>query len=501
MQAAFPLQPLGARMVSAPLLLCHYHPHGLADPGRRSCCRIGPLIINRGACARTISRGRRSHLDDRSATREGNRPRRRRPMKMNSVRRNALYLSLLQGFNYLLPLLTVAYLVRVVGPTGYGRLALCQAYVQFFVVVVDYGFALSATRSIAQSSHHPAELERIFRAVTIARLLLALALFPVMLGIAVATPALSVNRSLCVAFYLSIIGNVFIPGWLYQGLQRMGTLTLITIAPRMLTTAAIFLLVRSDAQLILAAVLLSAAPLVSGAMALYHCRRWLGVTLGTTLPSAILGQFRAGWHVFLASASGAIYASSTTFVIGIIAPPAIVGNYAAAERLMKAAQNLLNPLTQAIYPHLARLFIDARDDALRLIGRLVGLVLLGYGLLALTCQIFAPIILLIIFGPRFEHSATLLRILSLYPLLAGLNVISGALYLVPQNLGEILSRSVTAPTFAHLTLILPIALLFSGDGVACLLLATELTILAFRLRRVRQKYPQDLFFILRGLVN
>ena len=59
---------------------------------------------------------------------------------------NFLSLSALQVFTYVLPLLTLPYLVRVLGVEKYGLVMFAQSVIMFFSILVDYGFNLSATR-------------------------------------------------------------------------------------------------------------------------------------------------------------------------------------------------------------------------------------------------------------------------------------------------------------------------------------------------------------------
>ena len=70
---------------------------------------------------------------------------------MSVLRKNILSLFVLQGANYILPLVTIPYLVRVLGPANFGRIAFAQAFIQYFVMLTDYGFNLSATRDIARA--------------------------------------------------------------------------------------------------------------------------------------------------------------------------------------------------------------------------------------------------------------------------------------------------------------------------------------------------------------
>ena len=62
---------------------------------------------------------------------------------------NFISLFTLQGLNYLLPLITFPYLVRVLGVEKFGLLSFIGATVGYFTILIGFGFSLSATRQIA----------------------------------------------------------------------------------------------------------------------------------------------------------------------------------------------------------------------------------------------------------------------------------------------------------------------------------------------------------------
>src|SRR5512140_3234133 len=99
------------------------------------------------------------------------------PHERKTVLHNFASLSVLQAITYVLPILILPYLFRIIGPEKFGLIAFAQAFVQYFMILTDYGFSISATKEISLCQHRPSEVSKVFSSVMMVKMALALASF------------------------------------------------------------------------------------------------------------------------------------------------------------------------------------------------------------------------------------------------------------------------------------------------------------------------------------
>ena len=84
--------------------------------------------------------------------------------------KDTLVLLGVQLTGYVLPLITLPYLTRVLGPANFGLMALGTAMTLYFAVIIDYGFAVTGTRQVAIAQHDPEKISQIYSTIMACKL-------------------------------------------------------------------------------------------------------------------------------------------------------------------------------------------------------------------------------------------------------------------------------------------------------------------------------------------
>ena len=240
--------------------------------------------------------------------------------------RNALSLYGIQVASYLLPLLTFPYLARVLGKEKFGLIAWSQAFVGYFMTITEYGFNFSVVRDVSISRNDPTKLNRIYTSAMAARFLLMLGCLVIMTAAVFAVPKFRAEWPLYYINFLSVVGLALFPQWLFQGIERMGFITVREIGARVLGLLFVFVLVKTSSDYLWAALIMSGSTALAGLIGLLYVEKLTGVRFTGTSGKEIWQVLREGWHVFLSTASITLYTRSNIVILGLITSEAEVGD-------------------------------------------------------------------------------------------------------------------------------------------------------------------------------
>jgi O-antigen/teichoic acid export membrane protein len=168
-----------------------------------------------------------------------------------------------------------------------------------------------------------------------------------------------------------------------------------------------------------------------------------------------------------------LYTSLTPTILGAIAGAAAVGQFVLADRLRGAAQSLLAPVSQALFPRMSYLFAHDRPAALRLLRQSGGAIALVAGAASLGLFVLAEPLVRLAAGRDFLGAAGLLRWLAPLPLIVSLSNVFGVQIMLARGMFREVNRTLSAAGIISLVVIAPLISWRGAQGAAMSILLAE----------------------------
>ena len=330
---------------------------------------------------------------------------------------NFLSLATLQGANYILPLITLPYLVRVLGIEYFGLLAFATAMIGYFNVITDYGFMLSATREISIHRDNKDKVIEIFSNVMIIKTILLLSTFLLMTLIVFSFEKFSKDWFVYYLTFGMVIGQTLFPVWFFQGMEKMKYITYLNILSKTIFTSTIFIFVQEPNDYYLVPLLSSIGLITAGIYSLFSIHNHFDIKFRFQNVLTIKRYFKEGWSIFLVDFLPNFYNNFSTFFLGFFVSLEIVGFYSLAAKLIDVLNNFIFVIRNATYPYLVK--HKSKISKISKITILVGFIF-TLGIITVS-HIFVPFV----FGEKMLNSLKYLYIMSLGPLLISITISYG----------------------------------------------------------------------------
>jgi PST family polysaccharide transporter len=403
---------------------------------------------------------------------QGLKPLLRRGLR-SSVGKNALSLYSIQFANYLLPLITIPYLVRVLGAERFGTLSFGQGLMAYFSAMVSYGFDWSAVRKISVERSKPDVVSRLAVNVWGAKILICILSLVSLLLLIQLVPRVREVSTLMIVLFGGVLGSVLFPTWLFQGLERMGPISAINLSARSLVVVGMFILVKNPHDFLVYAALSSGGAVVAGVAGIAFAFHSLELRFIFPTWGGIWESLREGWVLFLSNSAIVLYTSGNAFILGLIASDTVVGYFTAGEKIIRAIVSMLGPLSQALFPKFSRLAEESKARTL-LWGKRILLAMGGTGLLlsAITF-VGAGFIVRVVLSSSYQPSISVVRILALLPFLVAVSSVLGVQLMIPFGREKAILFLVVGAGCLNVVLAVLLAPVWKADGMALSVLLAE----------------------------
>jgi O-antigen/teichoic acid export membrane protein len=271
--------------------------------------------------------------------------------------RNFFSLSLVQFANNFLPILTVPVVARIIGPEKFGAINFSAAIITYFSLLINYGFDLTATRSIAQNPKDLDKRNQVFSEILFAKMFLlgiSLMLFIPSLFL---FKIIAQDKLLFIYTYIACFALVLTPNWLYQGMQELHQIALFNLVSKSLFTLSILLIITKREDYIFQPLILSASQIFVGICSFIWAIRKYHIRILKVHIQKILDLLWTEKMIFFSMIVVMVYTTTNTIILGLVQSTTEVAFYSAGWKLIMIIQTFVSiPLKLSLFPFVGESF-------------------------------------------------------------------------------------------------------------------------------------------------
>ncbi|MYM36171.1 oligosaccharide flippase family protein [Duganella sp. FT94W] len=374
---------------------------------------------------------------------------------------------------FIFPLITFPYLVRTLGISKFGLLAFATSITAYFLILVDYGFNLTATRAISINRDAKEKVDEIFSAVmTIKIIIIFLGLGILLLAIYL-VPKLNEYWYVFLLSYGNVVGQALFPMWLFQGIEKMKIGSTLNIVSKTVFTILIFTMVHKESDFYLVPILSASGFILAGIISLLLVKFKFEISYSRQPVATLTKYIIDGWSIFLSNISVTLYTTATITFLGFFTTIENVGYYSVADRIISAVRGIMSPLSQVLFPFLCKKAKNDKKQALainRKLYRAGGFLML----IASACIfIFAKEIIFLIFNKADSSSVSVLRIMSIIPFLTFLHSVFALLTMIAFGRNAEYSKIILSAAILNTLLCIILIPVFDFKGAAIAVVLVE----------------------------
>lgn len=182
---------------------------------------------------------------------------------------NFSYLSFLQIFLLLYPLITYPYLVRVLGRELYGVVLTAQMLASYASLIIDFGSNYVCAKHVSVHRNDINKLSEILCNVLAVRFVFFLLCCIVFIAIVLVIPDYRKYFWIFLLTYGFTTNDLLFPQFFFQGIEKMKFISIINILTKLIMVALIFILVKEKDDVLLVPVIYSVGFFIGGIISLY----------------------------------------------------------------------------------------------------------------------------------------------------------------------------------------------------------------------------------------
>ncbi len=373
----------------------------------------------------------------------------------------------------MLPFATIPHIIKTIGPEKYGVLSVATAINSYFIILADYGFNLSATKTVSVHRHNKEKLQEVYSVVMLIKIVILFISFAaIFLTLWLGVDQIEVWKIYIFTFF-GVVGHALFPNWLFHGLETMKFATYVMVISKTLYTIGIFSFVDSKGDYILVPELYAASILLPAVWSFWYVNKMYGLVI-CRIPLKVFKTYMLdGWYTFVTRLYSNIYSSTNIILLDLFTDKSAVGNYAVAEKITQAISSVFTPLQQAFYPYLADIHEKSKQDFYQKFWGLTQIILVASVFLSSLALTMKNQLLRLVTGSVNEEVTSVLVLLLLSIIVSPFGaVFTNGMLIVNQ--GAVFEKTLRRSMLLNALIVVPLIKVLGSSGLALAYLIIQL---------------------------
>ena len=323
---------------------------------------------------------------------------------MKNIVNNTIMLMIFNIAKIVFPFITLPYLTRILTTDSYGTVAYVKTVMSYMQIFVDFGFVLSATKDIVKNKENKNKLEFVIGDTMIARIILGLIGFFVVLILSLALPILKENLLFTMLSYVVVFESIFLMDFLFRGLEKMHVITIRFIVMKLISTALTFVLIKNDSNLLLIPILDILSSSIAILLVFFEIKKLKLKMHFSGIKNAIT-SIKKSFIYFISNVASTSFNALSTIIIGIYVSPTDVAYWSVCMQIIGSIQACYSPISDGIYPEMIR------SNNISIIKKVLKIFLPIIGLGCIATYFLAKPVLLVLGGEKYLPAVPVLQLL------------------------------------------------------------------------------------------
>lgn len=394
---------------------------------------------------------------------------------------------------------TFPYVTRTLSPQSMGNVLFVDAFTQYFILFSSLGIPFYGVREIAKLKENVQEQYSLINSLVSLQVALSIFYSIIFFGLTIFIPSLANDLELVSLGCLTILVTSFSIEWYYQGSENFAYITKRSLLIRILSVAAIFVLVKKQSDYLIYYLILFAVSFFNSLLNFGNYLFKLSGKFRYTL------QFKT--HIrplavlFSINLSVSVYVIMDTIILGLLTDATSVSYYSIPLKLVKMVWVVVGGFSVVLIPRVSGFFQEGNlEEAANLLKKSLNLVFLLTLPFAFLCFFFAKEILFTVFGTKYLAAEMSLQILCVVPLIIGVCNVFGTQFLLPIGKEKnILHATIFGlVTSLLLNFLLIPHLKYIGSSIACV--AAEAVVCIYIFWKAKSQITINMDFALLKLI-